>query len=183
MFVKIKELTKENQDLKDEICHLKGKDTKLAYASTDAQSFYQEVFITDLMNDINIEAIHYKQKLAEQNLIIEKLQKEVDHYKKTVERYRKTVTELSQFKKDHSLIANVKHPGRTKSNFIRSHFGQHETVSQTSSQSSLGGMDGSVRNIKKLVLKSKFVKHNTMLFGDDKPSKSKFEVKIDMINN
>lgn len=71
----------------------------------DVHTFYQDVFITDLNKQIdknNQKEGEYKKQISEQAILIEKLQKEVQHLNKVLKRYRNTVNDFT--KKENGML-------------------------------------------------------------------------------
>ena len=84
---------------------LLGEEDSSPLVSTDVHSFYHDVFITDLNKEINTiseEATSYKVQISEQSILIDKLQKEIQHLNKVLNRYRNNLNELS--KKDKTIL-------------------------------------------------------------------------------
>ena len=192
LFLKITELKQENLELREENKRLADKNEESAYISTDAQScFYQDVFITDLMNDINIEAVNYKQTLIEQNLKIEKLEKEIQDLNKVISGYRKTVTEFSNNHKAENKIYNLHtfyRAGTTNRSVERENTEMSNDFSEDDDNYKIGFNFPKVSkrlNSTAVVKKFKMIKNPPSRFGHREPEKekNKVEVQLDMINN
>ncbi|CAI2383062.1 unnamed protein product [Moneuplotes crassus] len=188
---KIQDLEQENTDLRDYNRKLLKLEDNSSILSTDVHTFYQDVFITDLNKQIdknNQKEGEYKKQITEQAIIIEKLQKEVQHLNKVLNRYRNIVNELT--KKENGLLKsqNLQRLGKPIQRL-------HSMIGNDHDDSSILDDESSVQFEAPLSITSGF-NQKTMLPGNDasrlsstisliKQAKAKKSnrIKLDMINN